>query len=166
MITKQQIKYRHLSWDDIDKYCLAIYAQMCHNKYRPEVIIGLLRGGIVPARIFSDFFNIFIDFFALDVKLYTGINKRNEEPIIKTFFGDVKGRSILLIDDIYDSGKTMNAVLKYLEGENITTATLLWKETAENKPNYYAEIAKKDEWIVFPFERYEFWREVSQIDGH
>ena len=157
----KDLKYRHLSWEDIEKASLSIYSQMCHDKYVPDVIIGLLRGGVVPARIFSDFFNIIFDFVALDVKLYTGINKRNSEAHIKSFFGDVKDKKILIVDDIYDSGKTMEAVLKFLKEEDITTATIFWKEAAKKKPNYYADIAKKKEWIVFPWERYEFWREIN-----
>ena len=132
---------------------------MLRDNYKPDCIIGLLRGGIVPARIFSDHFNILLDFFALDVKLYDGINKRMEKARIKAFDGDVKGKSILCCDDIMDSGKTMEAVLEYLKGEKVTTATVFWKENSKTKPDYYAEIAKENEWIVFPFEVAEFNRE-------
>jgi len=135
---------------------------MLSHDYKPDCIIGLLRGGIVPARIFSDYFNIILDFFSLDVKLYEGINKRKEKPVIGPFSYDlIKGKKILIIDDIYDSGKTMEAVLAYLSEENVVTATLFWKETASKKPNYYAKVAKKDEWIVFPFEKFEFDREID-----
>jgi len=133
---------------------------MYEKKYRPQCVIGLLRGGIVPARIFSDYFDILLDFYALDVKLYDGINKRRDEPTVKAFNGDVKDKSILIVDDIWDSGKTMKAVLNTLEGEDITTATLFWKEKADKKPDYYAKVAKKNEWIVFPWERDEFRREL------
>ena len=160
-MSKHSTTYKHLSWEDIEKSCLSIYSQMCHEHYRPESIIGLLRGGTVPARIFSDYYDIFLDFFSLDVKLYAGINKRNSEPHIKKFYGDVKGKKILIVDDIWDSGKTMQAVLKYLKGEDITTTTLFWKEDAKKKPDYYAEVAKKKEWIVFAWERYEFWRNIN-----
>jgi len=160
---KNNIVFRHLTWGDIERYCLMMYADMVKDNYHPDCIIGLLRGGIVPARIFSDCFDILLDFFALDVKLYEGINKRKEKPIIGPFSLDsIKGKSILVTDDILDSGKTMNAVLDYLKGEKVTTATLLWKETAKFKPNYYADIAKSNEWIVFPFERFEFKREMDK----
>lgn len=155
----KEIDFRFVSWNDLERYCDQIYSQMVCNNYRPDCIIGLLRGGIVPARIFSDHFNILLDFFALDVKLYDGINQIREKAKIKAFDGDVRGRKILICDDILDSGKTMDAVLDYLKGEKIVTATVFWKETAKTKPDYYAEIAKKDEWIVFPFEMAEFNRE-------
>jgi hypoxanthine phosphoribosyltransferase len=156
---KDNIQFRFISWDELESYCDKIYTNMLKDNYKPDCIIGLLRGGIVPARIFSDHFNILLDFFALDVKMYDGINQRMEKAKIKAFDGDVKGRSILLADDIQDSGKTMEAVLEYLKGENVTTATVFWKENSKTKPDYYAEIAKENEWIVFPFEVAEFNRE-------
>jgi len=161
MDTKDKRKYRYLSWEDIEKASLSIYSEMCRDGYAPQSIIALLRGGIVPARLFSDFFNILLDFFALDVTLYDSIGIRKPEPTIKPFNGDVKGKRVLIVDDIYDSGKTMKAVLEYLKGEDITTATLYWKETANGKPDYYAEVVKENEWLVFPFEKYEFWREIN-----
>jgi hypoxanthine phosphoribosyltransferase len=155
--------FRFLTWESIDQYCEKIYKEMLKNHYKPDCIIALLRGGVVPGRIFSDYFDILLDFFALDVKLYNGIGTRNDKPVIRFFDGNVKGKKILVVDDIIDTSKTMNAVLDYLKGEDITTATLLWKETAPNKPNYYAEVAKKDEWIVFPFERHEFQKDYRRM---
>jgi len=157
----EQPNYRFVTWQEIENASLSIYAKMLQNNYKPQSIIGLLRGGIVPARIFSDFFDILLDFFALDIKLYTGINERNDEPSIKSFCGDVKDTKILIIDDIWDSGKTMEGVLNYLGDEDITTATLFWKETAKGRPTYYAETVKENTWIVFPWENYEFWRLIN-----
>lgn len=154
-------KFKFISWQDIENSCLSIYAQMCSLDYRPDAIIALLRGGVVPGRIFSDYFDILLDFFALDVKMYETIGVAKEHPDIKPFDGDIKGKKILVIDDIWDSGKTMNAVLDYLGEEDVTTTTLFWKETADSKPTYYSDVAKEGEWIVFPWEKYEFYREIG-----
>ena len=75
------------------------------------------------------------------------------------FYGDVKNKKISIVDDIWDSGKTMKSVLDYLGDEDIVTATLYWKATAKGKPDYYAEVAGENEWIVFPFECQEFRRQ-------
>ena len=159
--TIDKIKFRHVTWADFDYYCHDIYIQMLAKKYKPECIIGLLRGGIIPARIFSDYFDISLDFFALDVKLYDGINKAKERPVLGPFSLEaIRGKRILITDDILDSGRTMNAVLEYLKGEDVTTATLFWKETAERKPDYYSEIARKNTWINFPWEHFELEREL------
>lgn len=162
--TIDKISFRHISWDDVENQCYSIYSQMLEKQYKPDAIVGLLRGGVVPARIFSDLFGILLDFFALDVKLYDGIDIRKENPVIGPFDREIiRGRSVLIVDDILDSGRTMKAVLECLRGEKVTTATLFWKETAKEKPDYYAEIAKHNEWIVFPFEKQEFGREMSQL---
>jgi len=123
-------KYIHLSWMDVEEACIKIYEEMKRDGYTPQSIVALLRGGVVPARIFSDYFDILLDFFALDVKLYDGINDRRDQPDIKEFYGDVRGKETLIVDDIWDSGKTMNAVLNYLGEEKVKTATLCWKKTA------------------------------------
>jgi hypoxanthine phosphoribosyltransferase len=155
---KDNIEFRFVSWNELEYYCDKIYTQMLRDNYKPDCIIALLRGGVVPARIFSDHFNILLDFFALDVKMYDGINQRMEKAKIKAFDGDVRGKC-LIADDIMDSGRTMEAVLEYLKGKDVTTATVFWKENSKTKPDYYAEIAKENEWIVFPFEVAEFNRE-------
>ena len=155
-------EYVRLTWQDIQISCFHIFSQMNADGYKPQSIIGLLRGGVVPARIFSDFFDILLDFYALDVKLYTNIGVADSNPRIRPFYGDVKGKSILIVDDIWDSGKTMNAVLDYLKEETVKTATVCWKETAEKKPDYYSRVVRKNEWMVYPWETYEFERQLNQ----
>ena len=159
-------EFRFLDWTDIDELCLSLYKKMAKDNYVPDAIVGLLRGGVIPARIIADYFGIVLDFFALDVKLYDGIGVKKEEPIIRYDFkdSDISGK-ILIIDDIYDSGKTMKAVLEHFKGKDITTATLLWKETALEKPNYYVDIAKEHEWVVFTWETMEFKREMDAKIG-
>jgi len=145
-------KYIHLSWMDVEEACIKIYEEMKRDGYTPQSIVALLRGGVVPARIFSDYFDILLDFFALDVKLYDGINDRRDQPDIKEFYGDVRGKETLIVDDIWDSGKTMNAVLNYLGEEKVKTATLCWKKTAQGKPDYYAIAVEDNVWVIFPWE--------------
>ena len=157
-------QFRFLDWTDIDELCLSLYCQMHKDNYVPDAIIGLLRGGVVPARIMADYFGIVLDFFALDVKLYTGIGTRREEPVIRYGFKnkDIDKKKVLIIDDIWDSGKTMKAVLDHFKGKEITTATLLWKEGALEKPNYYAEIASENTWYIYPWEQIEFKKEMPE----
>ena len=160
-------QFKFLGWSDIDRACLSLYSQMHKNDYVPDVIIGLLRGGVIPARIMADYFGIMLGFFALDVKLYTGIGTRMGEPVIRYDFkdSDIEGKKILVVDDILDSGRTMNAVLEQLKGNSIATATLFWKETAKDKRDYYAETSSEIEWIVYPWETMEFKREMQTKIG-
>jgi len=156
---KEDISYVDLTWKQIEFQCGDIFQKVQDDDFEPEVIVALLRGGVVPGRILSDYFHILLDFFTLDVKFYTGVGKTLEQPSVGEFYWDINGKNALIVDDIWDSGKTMKAVLDKLGYKtNIRTATLFWKETAPEKPNYYSEIASKNEWIIFPFEKQEFKR--------
>lgn len=159
---KDKITFVDLSWDIIEAKCNYIYEQMIADNYCPDTIIGLSRGGVVPARIFSDRFHIVNNLFFLDVKSYNGINKSNNAPIVGQLSLDSISGKVLIVDDIYDSGKTISAVLKFLNKEDVKTVTLLWKETAQSKPDYYADIVKKDEWVVFAWEKFEFKKEMGK----
>lgn len=67
------------------------------------------------------------------------------------------GASILLLDDIHDTGRTMN---KFLDNSitDVISATLYWREKEEsvdgkrNKPDYWSETVKDNSWLVFPWE--------------
>lgn len=154
--------YKYLSWEDIEKACLSIYADMRSDGYTPDVILGLLRGGAIPARIFQDLYPSYLEYCSMDVKLYNGIGTREEEPVIKPFSEDLSGKKVLIVDDIWDSGKTMRAVLQRLKRHNVITTTLYWKETAEERPTYYAGRVAESDWLVFPWERHEFLRMINE----
>lgn len=154
--------FNQVSWDDVDEYCGSLTNNMTAAGYRPERIVGLTKGGVVPARIVADHFGMDMDF--IDVRYYDGVNQRKQKPIIRGFnecFNNIKGKKILIVDDIWDTGGTMQAVLGHLSGEDVTVATLFWKIGATEKPNYYAKDSEVGEWIVFPWEKCEFARDMA-----
>ncbi len=166
--SNKNIIYTTLNWNDIDKQCNEIYQQTIVKKYKPDCIIGLMRGGVIPSRIFSDFFNITDKLYFLDVKLYKDINKREKKPIIKEFDKKIiteirKSKKIALIDDIWDTGTTIKATKEYLgnKGFKVTTITLCFKTVAKTYPDYFSDSFKSNEWVLFPWEINEFKGEVK-----
>lgn len=155
-------EFIYLTWDNIEKYCDTLKCQMDRDNYRPEIIVGLLRGGVVPARIMADYFHVNMDFFTIDVKFYTDVNQTLLKPVIRHLEPIDLSKQVLIVDDIFDSGKTMQAVLETIGRGNIKTATLHLREKPiefakiYTVPNYYAQIAWKNEWIVYPWEKEEF----------
>jgi len=156
--------YTFLNWSDIYNECEVLCEKISKNENKFDCIIGLLRGGIIPARIISDFLLV-NDIFCMDVKFYTGIGKKLDEPIIKFCDLDDKHNDILVVDDIYDSGSTMKTVKKFLKEEkkvSITTATLLCKKDSVQTPNYFSKYVKTKEWVIFPWEKNEFRTEMMK----
>jgi hypoxanthine phosphoribosyltransferase len=141
---------RVISWDEYDELCSHIAAQIGDNV--PDVIVGLTRGGLVPAVRLSHIFN---------VKLYTlNISLRDGKCSSARFDWRriEKYRNILIVDDINDSGNTLFEVSNQFYGREIRKpnfAALLSKSSSKFECDYSGELINKDkdnDWIVFPWE--------------
>ena len=154
--------YKYLDWKDFENCCYCLNQKFVLNHYTPEIIIGLSRGGVIPSRILSDILNN-LDLYFIDVKLYDGTNKRDSAVIRNDFdLFSIKDKRIVVVDDIYDSGTTIKAVVNHLKSKgikNVSSATLYAREGLNEYPTYYAKIVKRKDWIVFPWEKNEFKKE-------
>jgi len=166
---KTSLKYAHLSWDDVEKSCLNIYANMRADNYCPDVIIGLLWGGVVPTRIFVDMFATErLNSHVVYASLYTKMGVAKETVDIVSHFcpEDITGKKVLIVDDIWDSGRTMHAALQSLIKYDcmVTATTLVFKNYDKAiAPHYYDKVVEdKNAYIVFPWEKYEFIREINE----
>lgn len=144
---------RRLTWDDYQTLLANIVANV--NK-KPDCIVGLTRGGLVPAVQLSHYFDV--PLFVVNVSL------RDNKVGSDTF--DWKQleqfSNVLVVDDINDSGSTMVLVSSYLCSAilptRFQTATLLSKSSSMFVPHLVGEVINKEEehqWIVFPWEKEE-----------
>jgi|TARA_B110000261_G_C12924498_1_gene293828 hypoxanthine phosphoribosyltransferase len=117
----------------------------------PIIMVGLLNGCFafysdlvraVPLDVECDF---------MRVKSYVN-RKQGDIQITKDLETRIKGKHVYLVDDILDSGNTMNAVLDYLQVKkpsSISIVTLITRETSPTpKEKSYHAFTIKDEWIV------------------
>jgi hypoxanthine phosphoribosyltransferase len=89
-----------------------------------------------------------IDF--ISAKSYEGTSQ-GEIRILKTITVDIEGKDVYLIDDIYDSGNTMNRLIKHLQYQNpksITPVTLFKKHHANNPDLVYGFELVNEYWLV------------------
>jgi len=118
----------------------------------PVVMVGLLNGAFM---FYADLVrNLCIDVECdfMRVKSYTAQFKQGDIKIIKDLETPIKGKHVYLVDDIYDTGSTMKALIEYLEVKkpaSISIVTLLTRETSPTPthPSYHA-FTIKDEWLV------------------
>ena len=156
------------SWDYIEKLTVKLFKKIIStNSFEPNIIAGISRGGLVPARIISDLylsFNKKITLSVMQIGLYSGVGKTQKEPIIyQDLPGHVHGKKILLIDDVADSGVSLEFAMQYLnmkKPREVRVATLYYKPWSKMKPHYYVE--ETTSWIIFPHERYEFMSEQME----
>lgn len=172
ILARNQKRFEYVSWDDVEKACLSIYAKMRKDGYKPDIILGLLKGGAIPSSIMVDLFGVSTGLVHLRVSSYVGINQQKDVEIYPLEFEEFanlmdikdKGKEILIVDDIWDTGKTMAALLERLKGEKVTTMTLytkIHKKAPDALPDYFDKTIF-DDWIVFPWEKYEFWRLINE----
>ncbi|MBN1329794.1 MAG: phosphoribosyltransferase [Candidatus Heimdallarchaeota archaeon] len=127
--------------------------------YKPDILIGISRGGLVITRLFSDILGI-KDIGIIGVGFYTNIGETAKKPTLsQELTTSVEGKKVLLIDDVSDTGKSLVVAVKYLKDKGavqIKTVTLHYKPQSCFKPDYF--IADTTKWIVYPWEKMEFAR--------
>jgi len=152
-----------VSWNQINNFLLDLANLIQNSCFVPEVIVGVSRGGWVPARILSDLMeNSNLD--TVTTKFYVGLNQTKPEPkITQELSSSVEGKAVLLVDDLVDSGKSLKLVISYLKNKNasvIKTATLCHKPWSVVVPDYC--IKETGTWVVFPWDQKETIKNVFE----
>lgn len=121
--------------------------------FQPEVIVGIARGGLTLCHAIAEGLDV-REVQTIRTELYDNTLKRDTLSIFgECSFNSVK--KVLVVDDISDSGETLNAVMLYLQNKFKTiefkSATLFYKQTSIYEPDYWINDA--NDWIDFFWER-------------
>jgi hypoxanthine phosphoribosyltransferase len=173
-----------VSWTDIESQTQEILRQLHQDRWQPDYVVGLTRGGLVPANLISQYLGCRMH--TLDVSL----RDSNSAPESNLWMaedafgyavhdpmasGDGRKR-ILIVDDINDSGATLNWIkndwrsscLPYdprwideIWGHNVRVAVLYDNEASKSELDIaYSAVTinkvEEDCWIVFPWE--DWWK--------
>jgi hypoxanthine phosphoribosyltransferase len=166
MVNQDVVKH-YFNWTEY----YALVQELAHKIYDDkkghmefDQILCLARGGTPLGDALSRMFNL--PLAILFTSSYKMTSKQQgifiDNQIAKQ--NNRLGENILLVDDLVDSGETLEAVANYMKnnhktqsGENIqiTTAVLWKKDTSIFTPNYYAKETTQNDWIVQPFECFD-----------
>lgn len=154
------------TWQDIERQTQEILRQITLDNWRPDYVVGLTRGGLVPANLISQYLECRME--TLKVSLRDGAEQESNLWMAEDAYND---RNILIVDDINDTGATLNWIRedwpsgcfpkdkrwKQVWGTNVRVACLYDNESSKSKIDVtYSAItinkADKDVWIVFPWE--------------
>ena len=140
-----------MTWNKYDQAIDKIAKHFTSMKF--DVIIGLTRGGLIPAICLSHK----LDTPMLPFNPHLLHANGEERGNIKLPISPAIVRRILIIDEISDTGKTLSKCTKFFEkkGFNISTAAVYTnKQTTIFKPNFSVFDSQK-KWVVFPWEHDE-----------
>lgn len=150
----QKFKCKLYSWSKIRSFSKLTADKIKEFGYKPDIIITLLRGGMVPTVNLSDILGI-KNILTLKVEHWGMTAAKDKKAKLKSrLSGNIKGKKILVVDDLTDTGESMILCLKHLKKLKpleIKTATLIHKAQSKFEPDFYAKKVDKWKWIIFPW---------------
>jgi len=145
------LTFHKISWEQLAKDCLIAARKISDAGTTIDKIVAISRGGLVPARILSDVLSVPISH--ITISSYSNF-KQEKEPFIdevpaKTFTGE----TILIVDEVCDTGKTFERALSYFQNfslKKIYTLAPYTKSHRTHDPDFSS--VNIDSWIVFPYD--------------
>ena len=165
------------SWKEVQGACLDIARQINNSDWKPDYIVGITRGGLIPATLLSQYLEIPLE--TLKVQLRDGGESETNCWMAEDAFGynaaaigDPLCKNILIVDDINDQGSTIawikqgwqssclpnDARWEHVWGQNVRIATLTNNLASKETVDYSVwEVNKAEDdcWLVYPWE--DFW---------
>ena len=148
-----------------DSYRLGV--RIINSGFRPDFIVAIWRGGTpvgIAIQEMLEHFSISTDHISLRTSLYSGIAKTEKKVRVHGLGYLVKNlnahNSLLIVDDVFDSGKSIDAVIAQLTSrtrrntpQQIKVATPWYKpgnNATDRVPDFF--LHETDQWLVFPHE--------------
>lgn len=143
-----------VSWDDVYARCREVANQVRESGFRPDVVVAIARGGFAPARILCDFLDIH-DLASIKVEHYrAGAREAGAARVVYPLNADITDRSVLLVDDVNDTGDTLAVASPYLKEQQpaeLRVAVLDHKERTGFDVDYFGRRVREWHWITYPW---------------
>lgn len=147
------------SWEDVDNDILELALKIRTAKFKPSVILAIVTGGVIPGKLLLDVLSV-SKMRYIEVKFYRGVGQTDKRPVVKALYAeDLEGEDVLVVDDVSDTGETLTTTMKVAEmfgPANLKSATLYIKGHTNFVPDFF--VKRVDEWIVFPWDKWETLR--------
>jgi hypoxanthine phosphoribosyltransferase len=156
-----------ISADSLLRDSMELARLIVRSGFRPTYLVAMWRGGApigIAVQEVLEYHSIHCDHIAIRTSSYTGIGEQAKTVRVHAIDYLVSRLSaedeLLLVDDVFDSGRSLDAVMSTLQRrcrrnlpEKIRIATVYYKPARNRStlvPDYYVQAT--DSWLVFPHE--------------
>jgi hypothetical protein len=141
-----------VTWNDLDAMVGTLAAKVATDY---DVLLVITRGALVPAGMLAYRLGL-RDILVAAVAYYDDAGQTADQPTFLQFPSDplLHGRRVLIVDEVWDTGTTIAAVVERVElaGGRPTTAVLHYKPARSKValvPDHF--VVATDDWVVYPF---------------
>ena len=155
-----------ISFDEYTQIVEKLAIQI-HEKYKPTVLVGIMRGAAPIIDILSRILKLPIAYIVIQSYSGTGLEDQQGQLMfareISSLANNKDFNKVLLIDDLSDTGLTLNKSIEWLKNygptkdyiKEVKTACLWKKKSSTFEPDFCPIRLSSDPWIVQPTEHYE-----------
>jgi len=158
--------YEVPTWNQVYMMLLNQAEKILGSAFKLDVMVGVARGGLVPARILSDLLeNSNLATVRVESRQTNG-EDRMKPVLMQALTMPLAGKKVLIVDDVADTGQSLSMVKEHVlqhDAEEIRVATLYYKPWSTVKPDYYEKETKF--WIIFPWDMKENIRRIIEKQG-
>ncbi len=142
-----------LTWEGFGAASRDLAQTIADSGFKPEIIVAVARGGLLPAGALSYSLGVKLS-DAINVEFYTDVHETLPDPVLLAPLLDTEnltGKSLLVVDDVADSGRTLALVIDILKqyGGDVRSAVIYGKPHSVVEADYVWR--ETDQWIVFPW---------------
>jgi hypoxanthine phosphoribosyltransferase len=157
------------SWNQIYEMLLSQAEKIRKSCFIPDIIVGVSRGGWLPARVLSDLLEN-PNVANVRIESYCRSDGNKSEPVLTQRISTiVAGKKVLIADELSDTGSSLKLLKEHVREEGaseVRIATLYHKPWSLVVPDFYEK--QTSLWVVFPWEIKETIRQLirkSRIQG-
>ena len=155
-----------VSWEEYKKIVEKLAVEV-HKNYKPTVLIGIMRGAAPIIDILSRILKLPIAYIVIQSYSGKGLEDQQGQLMFAREISSLADKKdfnkVLLIDDLSDTGLTLNKSIEWLKNygptkdyiKEVKTACLWKKKSSKFEPDFCPIRLDSDPWIVQPTEHYE-----------
>jgi hypoxanthine phosphoribosyltransferase len=151
-----------VSWGRIHRLGRLLALRTREAGFRPEIIVAIGRGGLIPGRILADYLDL-MKLTSFKIEHYMGAHKQPVAQVKYPLCADLTGARVLVVDDVSDTGDTFRVAIEHIyersQPAEIKSAVLHHKTVSTFEPDFYAQKVVKWRWIIYP------WAIMEDITG-